>query len=142
MRSSGLERPATAAGAPARRASPRRLLLSVATAALVACGGNAWQRPRSASDPAEPTAPEASPLPPPTTLTTDAPAPQTPPSAPAHHHHHEAGGAAAQPADATPAAAAYVCPMHPEIVRAAPGKCPICGMELIPRAAAEGGEGR
>ncbi len=28
----------------------------------------------------------------------------------------------------------YTCPMHPEIVRAAPGSCPICGMALEPRA--------
>ena len=27
----------------------------------------------------------------------------------------------------------YVCPMHPEIVRDAPGPCPICGMALEPR---------
>ena len=28
----------------------------------------------------------------------------------------------------------YTCPMHPQIVRAAPGSCPICGMALEPRA--------
>jgi len=28
----------------------------------------------------------------------------------------------------------YTCPMHPEIVRDAPGKCPICGMKLVPSA--------
>jgi Cu+-exporting ATPase len=27
----------------------------------------------------------------------------------------------------------YTCPMHPEIVRAGPGTCPICGMALEPR---------
>jgi Cu+-exporting ATPase len=27
----------------------------------------------------------------------------------------------------------YTCPMHPEIVRAEPGSCPICGMALEPR---------
>jgi Cu+-exporting ATPase len=27
----------------------------------------------------------------------------------------------------------YVCPMHPEIIRPAPGSCPICGMSLEPR---------
>src|ERR1051326_9182003 len=27
----------------------------------------------------------------------------------------------------------YTCPMHPEIVRNAPGSCPICGMALEPR---------
>ncbi len=25
----------------------------------------------------------------------------------------------------------YVCPMHPEIVAAEPGSCPICGMDLV-----------
>jgi Cu+-exporting ATPase len=29
---------------------------------------------------------------------------------------------------------AYTCPMHPEIVRDAPGSCPICGMALEPKA--------
>ena len=31
--------------------------------------------------------------------------------------------------------ATYTCPMHPEIVRDAPGSCPICGMALEPRTA-------
>lgn len=26
----------------------------------------------------------------------------------------------------------YTCPMHPEVIKEAPGKCPKCGMELIP----------
>lgn len=26
----------------------------------------------------------------------------------------------------------YTCPMHPQIVRDAPGSCPICGMDLVP----------
>lgn len=34
------------------------------------------------------------------------------------HEHHEPG---------------YVCPMHPQILRDAPGTCPICGMSLVPR---------
>jgi Cu+-exporting ATPase len=29
----------------------------------------------------------------------------------------------------------YTCPMHPQIVRAGPGACPICGMALEPRTA-------
>jgi Cu+-exporting ATPase len=41
---------------------------------------------------------------------------------PAHRH----TGAPAHPT-------AYTCPMHPEIVRDAPGSCPICGMALEPR---------
>jgi Cu+-exporting ATPase len=34
---------------------------------------------------------------------------------------------------ALPTKAEWVCPMHPEIVRDAPGSCPICGMALEPR---------
>src|SRR5688572_11696045 len=26
----------------------------------------------------------------------------------------------------------YTCPMHPEVIKDAPGKCPKCGMDLIP----------
>ena len=25
----------------------------------------------------------------------------------------------------------YTCPMHPEVVKSKPGKCPKCGMELV-----------
>ncbi len=39
----------------------------------------------------------------------------------------------AAPTPAEPTAAEYTCPMHPEIVRNAPGACPICGMALEPR---------
>ncbi len=34
---------------------------------------------------------------------------------------------------AAPAGVEYTCPMHPAIVRTAPGSCPICGMALEPR---------
>ncbi len=37
------------------------------------------------------------------------------------------------PATRIPAGTEYTCPMHPEIVRSAPGTCPICGMALEPR---------
>ncbi|MBL9019378.1 MAG: heavy metal translocating P-type ATPase [Myxococcales bacterium] len=42
--------------------------------------------------------------------------------------------ALAQPAPppAGPAGSKYTCPMHPEIIRDAPGSCPICGMALEP----------
>jgi P-type Cu+ transporter len=33
---------------------------------------------------------------------------------------------------ASPSARQYTCPMHPEIIRDAPGACPICGMALEP----------
>jgi Cu+-exporting ATPase len=35
-------------------------------------------------------------------------------------------------AEPAPAGAQYTCPMHPEIIRDAPGHCPICGMALEP----------
>ncbi|HMI85369.1 MAG TPA: heavy metal translocating P-type ATPase [Polyangiaceae bacterium] len=40
--------------------------------------------------------------------------------------------ASASQRSAVPSAATYTCPMHPEIVRDAPGTCPICGMALEP----------
>src|SRR5690349_14797069 len=58
-----------------------------------------------------------------------------------HHHHDEhtcchAPATATAPVSAAPAPKAgtkYTCPMHPEIVRDAPGSCPICGMALEPK---------
>ena len=53
-----------------------------------------------------------------------------------HHHHGHAHPAHAVGAPARAAAAKvgaqYTCPMHPQIVRDAPGSCPICGMALVP----------
>ncbi len=40
--------------------------------------------------------------------------------------------APAQPL-ATSAAQQYTCPMHPQIIRAEPGSCPICNMDLVPK---------
>ncbi|MGQ0430522.1 MAG: copper-transporting P-type ATPase [Gammaproteobacteria bacterium] len=45
-----------------------------------------------------------------------------------HHHHPHKPAAPAQPLAA--GRTRYTCPMHPEIVRDAPGHCPICGMAL------------
>ena len=55
----------------------------------------------------------------------------------AHEHHHEHAQHAHAPAPVAPEAPAkpgaqYTCPMHPQIVRDAPGSCPICGMALVP----------
>ena len=52
---------------------------------------------------------------------TAAPATDAPSAGDAHDH-------AAPTAGVT-----YTCPMHPQIVRDAPGKCPICGMNLVKR---------
>lgn len=35
----------------------------------------------------------------------------------------------------------WTCSMHPQIQRAEPGQCPICGMDLVPRREVSGGEG-
>jgi Cu+-exporting ATPase len=43
-----------------------------------------------------------------------------------------ASGRAAGRKKAAPANVQYTCPMHPEIIRDAPGACPICGMALEP----------
>jgi len=50
----------------------------------------------------------------------------------AHEPHASAPAATTAPAASAPAAAKYQCPMHPSIVMDQPGKCPICGMDLVP----------
>jgi len=42
----------------------------------------------------------------------------------------ETGGKSAKDIEAT---ALYTCPMHPEVVQDHPGKCPKCGMDLVPK---------
>ena len=48
----------------------------------------------------------------------------------AHSHNHSIGSKEVKLKAGTKE---YTCPMHPEIIRNAPGSCPICGMELVPR---------
>src|SRR6478736_930682 len=47
-----------------------------------------------------------------------------------HSHQHAAAPGALK--GAGPSGLRYTCPMHPEIVRDAPGSCPKCGMALVP----------
>ena len=65
------------------------------------------------------------------------------------HVHHSAQTAREAPgnvrnmpvvAGAVPPGTVYTCPMHPEIVRDAPGDCPICGMALVPIVGTGSGE--
>ena len=57
-----------------------------------------------------------------------------------HRHGHPAPIARMAPSPEPGEAVEYTCPMHPEIVQAGPGSCPICGMDLEPRTvAAEAG---
>ena len=37
-----------------------------------------------------------------------------------------------KPAAGEEKAAAWTCPMHPEVKQSGPGKCPKCGMDLVP----------
>jgi len=46
----------------------------------------------------------------------------------------------AKPERPVSTAAEYTCPMHPEILRDAPGDCPICGMALVPIAGTAAGD--
>lgn len=43
------------------------------------------------------------------------------------------GPAAHAHPDQASEASLYVCPMHPQVIRTAPGPCPICGMDLVPK---------
>ncbi len=49
------------------------------------------------------------------------------------HGHHPHGAAPPTPAVTAGTKLEWTCPMHPEIVRDAPGNCPICGMALEPK---------
>lgn len=58
----------------------------------------------------------------------------TPPPPAAHDahagHHHSA--ASAPNSEPQAASETYVCPMHPDVKQSTPGKCPRCGMKLVP----------
>lgn len=40
-----------------------------------------------------------------------------------------------QPSQDQAGGEAYTCPMHPEVLQPGPGKCPVCGMDLVKKAA-------
>src|SRR5450830_226880 len=50
----------------------------------------------------------------------------------AHAHDHQDMGSTTPKAAPVAGGTRYTCPMHPEIVRDAPGSCPKCGMALVP----------
>ena len=84
----------------------------LALLAFAGCATQTIRMPNAALDPSSPDAPEAAPL----VVPALAPLPPI-------------------DLERTPlpkAAAAYVCPMHEQITSAAPGRCPICGMKLVP----------
>src|SRR5262245_37466472 len=58
------------------------------------------------------------------------------PTAAAVHFYRQAQRPAAPPV-APPEERLWTCPMHPQYVSDRPGECPLCGMTLVPRQAAE-----
>src|SRR5262249_47301181 len=59
---------------------------------------------------------------------------EPPPSTPAPEHHHHADPPPPKPKKEVKPQAnqVYTCPMHPEVRSDKPGKCPKCGMTLVP----------
>jgi Cu(I)/Ag(I) efflux system membrane fusion protein len=51
------------------------------------------------------------------------------------------GGDSKAPAAAAGQTQLWTCSMHPQVRLPAPGRCPICGMQLVPVASAQGAEG-
>jgi hypothetical protein len=97
-----------------------RFLLVVAVGMAVACATDPPPRP-TRLDPSNPGGPESTPL-------TAGSLAQAPSAVPEKVETGPDGGAAAKPA-----AILYTCPMHPEVISDKPGKCPKCGMTLVPQ---------
>jgi len=57
-------------------------------------------------------------------------------------HHSEHAHPSGKEAEKTDGKVIYTCPMHPEVRKTEPGRCPACGMELILRKEAESKEER
>jgi hypothetical protein len=103
-------------------------LAAVAFLATPACASEPKPVPASI-DPANPAGPE-SPRPVLTALTTP---PEKPAEKPADKPADKPAEKADKPAEKVPPAVTYTCPMHPEVVSDKPGRCPKCGMKLVPR---------
>ncbi len=58
----------------------------------------------------------------------------SPTPAPEAKPHAEPGSAGQADKDSKQAPAQWTCPMHREVIKSAPGNCPICGMKLEPKA--------
>ncbi len=52
---------------------------------------------------------------------------------PVHQTTHQPAPAPAPEHSALPPAPLYICPMHSQVTSGAPGRCPICGMDLVPK---------
>lgn len=115
---------------------PNRRLCSYLAATFVAFhlfGCSSSQLPSSSQHPASPDAPQA-PLPPVGQALSEPAEPEAMAANSPDVHAHEGGGmpTVTQPAQAEQEAKSWTCPMHPEVVQSEPGKCPKCGMKLVP----------
>lgn len=107
----------------------RRRILSAALAGAIPISIMACLAERpcpSVANPSNSTAPEPDYTPPPNILKTEMPGP--PASASANPH---AGHSMGGPVDSG-AMQMLSCPMHPEVTSTTPGRCPKCGMTLVP----------
>lgn len=109
-------------------------LITAAVLGMSACSPAPMPVSASASDPSNPAAPEGAPRP----ATPPSSAPTAPATVPTHEHgtntsptHGTTAGSGVGGADA--GATLYTCPMHAEVTSPTPGRCPKCGMNLVPK---------
>jgi hypothetical protein len=103
------------------RLSHKQISLGIVSSVVMFAGACATEPPPRpvALDPSHPAAAESAPA----SITSLAQA-ATPPA-------EVASPEAGQPAK--PGPTVYTCPMHPEVTSDKPGRCPKCGMDLVPK---------
>ena len=107
--------------------------VNAAFAMTVGCSPGPAPVSQSPKDPSNPAAAEGVSAPQPTLLASTS-LPATPAADPHAGHQHGAAPAASAGSAAAEAGAptvVYTCPMHPQITSPTPGRCPICGMNLV-----------
>ncbi len=117
------------------------ILLTGLAIAIGSCAGSGVTARPARTSPLSPEAEEAPTQPVATSLTQDplAQEPATSDTNHAGHHGHDHSVTPSDPhpqpessPDAGSAATEYVCPMHPDVHQSGPGRCPRCGMNLVP----------